>query len=296
VPVERELATLVAADDSVHDALFHVDERALRARERRTGRRTALIHAHGVMGNFLVGTLRFLPSALARAGYPTLVLETRLANIGQLFGEAIFEDALQDVEAGERWLRERGFDQLILCGYSSGATLVTRYAAARPPAGLRALVCLGNPWGLPQSSQRRSERYGAQPSYEALAATIERRLADDPDFPDRIVVITRSRGPTRSPAHSEVYTHRTWWHTRGPTAFAAMAHRQIGFVRAPILLIQGTTDDVVFPEEAERLAAVARQAGNADVELVWIEGADHSFGGRDIPTIDAVVRWLDARG
>jgi pimeloyl-ACP methyl ester carboxylesterase len=294
MPVERELATLVAADDAIHDALMHVDERALRARARRTGRRTAVLHAHGVMGNFLVGTLRFLATALARAGYPTLVLETRLANIGQLFGEAIFEDAVLDMEAGERWLRERGFESLVLCGYSSGATLATRYAAARAPENLRGLVCLGNPWGLPQSSERRSDRYGASPSYGELAETIERRLAGDPDSTDRIVIIGRSRGQSDAPGDSEVYTHRTWWHTRGPRAYSAMAHRQIGQVKAPILLVQGTSDEVVYPEEAERLAEVAR-ASNPDVELVWIEGADHAFSGRDIPTIDAVVRWLDPR-
>jgi pimeloyl-ACP methyl ester carboxylesterase len=295
VPVERDLATLVASDGSIHDALLHTDTRALRRRERRTGRRTAVLHAHGVMGNFLVGTLRFLATALARAGYPTLVLETRLANIGQLFGEAIFDDALLDMEAGERWLRDLGYDSLVLCGYSSGATLATRYAAIRTPENLRGLVCLGNPWGLPQSSARRSDRFGAEPSYGQLAAEIEARWAEDPEYPDRVVVITRSRGPSRSPGDSEVYTHRTWWHTRGPRAHAAMTHRQIGAVDAPILLIQGTSDEVVFPEEAGRLAQVARAAGNRDVELVWIDGADHAFSERDIPTIDAVVRWLDTR-
>jgi pimeloyl-ACP methyl ester carboxylesterase len=295
VAVERELATLVASDGAVHDALFHLDERALRGRERRTGRRTAVVHSHGVMGNFLVGTLRFLPAALARAGYPTLVLETRLANIGQLFGEAIFDDALLDIEAGEAWLRERGFDSLVVCGYSSGATLATRYVAARKPENLRGLACLGNPWGLPQSSERRSDRFGAAPSYGELADLIEARIAGDPDSTDRIVVIGRSRGPSHAPGDSEVYTHRTWWHTRGPRAEAAMAHRQIVDVSAPILLVQGTSDEVVYPEEAQRLADVARAAGNQDVEVVWIEGADHAFTDRDIPTIDAVVRWLDPR-
>jgi pimeloyl-ACP methyl ester carboxylesterase len=295
VAVERELVTLAASDGAVHDALFHLDERALRRRERRTGRRTAVVHAHGVMGNFLVGTLRFLPAALAHAGYPTLVLETRLANIGQLFGEAIFDDALLDLEAGEAWLRERGFESLVMAGYSSGATLATRYVAARTPENLRGLVCLGNPWGLPQSSERRSDRFGATPSYQELAELIEGRIAGDPVSTDRIVVIACSRGPGHSPAASEVYTHRTWWHTRGPQAHAAMAHRQIIDVRAPILLVQGTSDEVVYPEEAERLASVARAAGNEDVEVVWIEGADHAFSNRDIPTIDAVVRWLDPR-
>jgi pimeloyl-ACP methyl ester carboxylesterase len=293
--VERELATLVASDGAVHDSLFHLDERAARGRERRTGRRTAVLHSHGVMGNFLVGTLRFLASALARAGYPTLVLETRLSNIGQLFGEAIFDDAVLDLEAGEAWLRERGFDSLVVCGYSSGATLATRYVATRTPENLRGLACLGNPWGLPQSSEQRSDLFGAEPTYRELTALIERRLAGDPDSTDRIVVIGRSRGPTRAPCDSEVYTHRTWWHTRGPRAYAAMAHRQIVDVTAPILLVQGTKDEVVFPEEAARLAEVARGAGNEDVELVWIEGADHAFTNRDIPTIEAVVRWLDPR-
>ena len=293
--VERELATLVASDGAVHDALFHLDERAARARRRRTGRRTAVLHSHGVMGNFLVGTLRFLATALARAGYPTLVLETRLANIGQLFGEAIFEDAVLDLAAGEEWLRERGFDSLVMCGYSSGATLATRYVAARNPVDLRGLACLGAPWGLPQSSERRSDTYGAEPSYRELAALIERRLAGDPDSTDRIVVITRSRGPSASPGDSEVYTHRTWWHTRGPKAYPAMTHRQIVHVTAPILLVQGTADEVVFPEEAQQLHDLVREGGNEDVELVWIDGADHAFTNRDIPTIDAVVRWLDPR-
>src|SRR6266540_1508534 len=145
--VERELVTLVASDGAVHDALFHFDERAARARERRTGRRTAVLHTHGIMGNFLVGTLRFLPGPLARAGYPTLVLETRMGNVGQLFGQAIFDDALLDLDAGVRWLREREFDHLVLSGYSSGATIATRFAAVRHLPHLRGLVGFGSPWG-----------------------------------------------------------------------------------------------------------------------------------------------------
>ena len=40
----------------------------------------------------------------------------------------------------------------------SGATLATRYAATQHVPDLRGLVCLGNPWGLPQSMQRRADR------------------------------------------------------------------------------------------------------------------------------------------
>src|SRR5680860_1176047 len=161
MPVDRRLVSIAAEDGEVHDALFEIDERAARGRQRASGRRTAIVHVHGIMGNFLVGTLRFYPAPLARAGFPVLVLETRMADVGQLFGKAIFEDAIRDVDAAVVWLREQGFDTIVLSGYSSGATLATRYAATHHVPDLRALVCLGNPWGLPQSMRERADRFGA---------------------------------------------------------------------------------------------------------------------------------------
>src|SRR5262245_44907024 len=170
MPVEREILTLEARDGALHDALLHVDERALRARERRTGRRTAVLHAHGIMGNFLVGTLRFLPAPLARAGWPTLVLDTRLGNVGQLFGQAVFEDALLDLEAGARILRDRGFHDLVLSGYSSGAVLATLFASNQRRYPVRGLVGVGTPWSLPDAARRRSERFGSEPSYRRMTS------------------------------------------------------------------------------------------------------------------------------
>ena len=297
MPVDRRLVTLTAEDGEVHDALFEIDARAARARERSTGRRTALVHIHGIMGNFLVGSLRFYPAPLARAGYPVLVLETRMGNVGQLFGQAIFEDAIRDVEAAVRWLREEGFDTIVLSGYSSGATLATRYAATHHVPDLRGLVCLGNPWGLPQSMKRRADEYGATPDYAELTAVVRRAIGADPDAPehDRLVVVEQSRGPTSRPPDSEVYTYRTWWHSRGPAATSAMAFRQIGQVWAPILLVQGTGDEVVRFEEAVALAGVARAAGNRDVTVLRIDEAGHSFKGHEIATLDAVLSWLRRR-
>lgn len=293
----RHLVTLTAADGEVHDALFTIDERALRVRERATGRRTAVVHIHGIMGNFLVGTLRFYPAPLARAGFPVLVLETRMANVGQLFGQAIFEEAIRDIDAAVSWLRSQGFDTLIVSGYSSGATLATRYAATHHVPELRGLVGLGNPWGLPESMERRARQFAAVPDYATLTERVGEALGDTPDDPalDRLFVVEQSRGPSTRPSDSEVYTYRTWWHSRGPAATSAKAHLQIGQVWAPILLVQGTADKVVFHREALELARVAREAGNPDVEVATLDGCDHSFKGYEIPTRDAVISWLRKR-
>ena len=297
MPTIRHLVTLTAADGQVHDALFTINERALRVRQRATGRRTAVVHVHGIMGNFLVGTLRFYPSPLARAGFPVLVLETRMANVGQLFGQAIFEEAIRDIDAAVRWLRSEGFDTLIVSGYSRGATLATRYAATHHVPELRGLVCLGNPWGLPESMERRARQFGAAPNYDELTATVLAAVGDTPDDPelDRLVIVEKSRGPSTRPGDSEVYTYRTWWHSRGPRATSAKAHMQIGQVWAPILLVQGTADEVVFHREALELARVAREAGNHDVTVHTIDGAGHSFEGYELPARDAVISWLRRR-
>lgn len=297
MPVDRRLVSLTADDGEVHDALFEIDERAARARARASGRRTALVHIHGIMGNFLVGTLRFYPAPIARAGYPMLVLETRMGNVGQLFGQAIFDDAIRDIEAAVRWLRSEGYDSIVLSGYSSGAALAARFAAIHHVPDLRGLVCLGNPWGLPQSMQARAEQYGAIPDYAELADEVRRAIGANPDAPedDRLFLVEQSRGPTRRPSDAEVYTYRTWWHSRGPAATSAMTFRQIGQVWAPILLVQGTGDEVVRFEEAVALSDVARAAGNRDVTVSRIDGAGHAFKGHEIETLRAVTSWLRER-
>lgn len=292
--VERSFVTLTAADGELHDALFHHSDRATRVRFRRTGRRTAQIHVHGIMGNFLVGTLRFLPAPYAQAGLPMLVVETRMGNVGQLFGTAILDMALLDLDAAVEWLTSAGYDDLILSGYSSGASVAVRFAATRRLPQLKAVVLYGAPWGLPQAAQQRCEQWGSDPSYDEVAATVRRQVAGDPDAhaPDRLFTIARSRGPTRRPQDSEVYTWRTWWHTRGPNAVSAMTFRQIGQVAAPLLLVQGTADTVVPSADADRLADVARAAGNPNVAVAPIAGADHFFGGHEYAVTDTVIRWL----
>jgi pimeloyl-ACP methyl ester carboxylesterase len=264
-------------------------------RERATGRRTAVIHVHGIMGNFLVGTLRFLPGRLARAGFPTLVVETRMGNVGQLFGKAIFEDAVKDIAAAWSWLQVQGYESVVVCGYSSGATLAARYVATHPSQAVRGLISISGPWGLPESLEQRSRHWGAEPTYDEIVARLGEVVGEGtPDSPadDRLFVIEQSRGPTRRPRDSEVYTYRTWWHSRGPEAHAAQAYRQLPHVGVPTLFTQGDADDVVAPEEAERQVALMHDAGNDRVHLARIPGASHFYKGQEVLLVDAITAFL----
>ncbi len=288
-PVRHRLVTIPVPDGGRHDALLHIDAEAAERRAERTGRRTAVIHVHGNQGNFSVGSLRFLGDPVAAAGIPLLSLETRLSNVSQLFGGALFEEALADLAGGVDWLAAEGYDGVVVSGYSLGAVLATRFARTLAPPLLRGHVAFGNAWALPESTRRKMDANSATPSYAELARDCAAAVArgDDP-----IVVAHRAYGADDAPRHAGVYTAATWWHSRGPEAADAETHRHIGAVEAPVLLVQGDADVVVEPEEAGRLADVARAAGHPDVEVALVPGAGHSFAGHEDAVVAAVVDWL----
>jgi pimeloyl-ACP methyl ester carboxylesterase len=215
--------------------------------------------------------------------------------VGQLFGKAIFEDAVRDIAAAFWWLEAEGYDRIVVCGYSSGASLAARYVATHHLQGIKAMISISGPWGLPQSLEERSRKWGADPSYEEIVERLAKVVGSGtPDRPedDRLFVIEQSRGPTRRPQDSEVYTYRTWWHSRGPEAYAAMAFRQLPDVTVPTLLVQGTADQVVDPEEGQRQYDLMLESGNDQVELVWVQGAGHFYKGQEILLVDAITRFL----
>ncbi|SBV31798.1 conserved protein of unknown function [uncultured Sphingopyxis sp.] len=67
-----------------------------------------------------------LLSPLAERGIAALGLNTRFMNNDATL---IMEKAIQDIGAGVRWLRERGYEQVHLVGFSGGAALACFYQA-----------------------------------------------------------------------------------------------------------------------------------------------------------------------
>ncbi len=66
---------------------------------------------------------------------------------------------------------------------------------------------------------------------------------------------------------------------------------QTDHVKAPWLLVHGSADDVVLPQDSE---AVKTRCGDR-VDHVVIEGADHSFNEHRQAQLEAVVNWLTAK-
>lgn len=286
------VTTVACSDDEEHDVLFVEEPDATERRALETGRRTAIVHLHGNQGSFTVGALRYLPHPLAEIGVPVLTLETRLANASQIFGGALFEEALVDIGAAIDALGRWGFDGVILCGYSLGANLAARAVVEEWSLPVRAAVLVGAARSLPDSSKRRMDRLGTEPSYAELVERCREAIADGRE---EVLVVRRLYGPTLEPHLSGVYTTSTWWHSRGPAAVDAVADRFLAAAPCPVLLVQGTADTLVDPSDAKELAEVVR-AGDGHADIAWIDDADHLMGGHHDQLVDAVRAWVDAHG
>lgn len=266
-------------------------------------RKTIIIHVHGFLGNFLDGSQRFLPPILAKAGYSSISINTRMANFGLFFGFGIVDDTIPQIDGVVRYLGEMGYEKIIVSGYSLGGGVVFRYLSEksrRPDSEetelLKGVIALATPYSIPDSIRRRWNKWESQPSYDEVYEEAKIILGDDPhgSRQDRTILVFRARGDSYRPEHTEIYTYKTWWFLAGPEASAVKSCEQIEDIKLPILLIQGWNDAFVKPEETHNLAQIAIDGGNDDVSAYYLN-TGHTLEGKEEEMGDIITRWLDRR-
>jgi acetyl esterase len=205
-----------------------------------------------------------IDEALARAGIFVMAVDFRMPP------EAQYPASLCDINYATRWLKLRAKefdlkpDRIGGLGSSSGAHQLmlsalrprdATYSATRLPGG---------------------ELFDASLAYVVLCWPITDPLA-------RYRMVT-SNGNTRL-----ADAHRAYWPDE---AAMADANPQLILERGeagpppPALELQGTNDDNVVPDMADRFAAAYRKAGGM-LELVKFPGAPHAFTARDPNSADA---------
>ena len=259
-----------------------------------------IIHVHGFLGNFLDGSQRFLPPILAKAGYSSIAINTRMANFGLFFGYGILEDTIPQIDGVVSYLENEGYTKIIISGYSLGGSVVLKYSSIRTDKkkykSLKGVIALATPYSMPDSIKRRWDKWGSQPTYDEVYEEARQILDPDPkkSTQDRTIIVYKARGNTFKPEHTEIYTYKTWWYLAGPEAEDAKGYIQIEKIMKPILLIQGWNDEVVRSNETHDLAQVAIEAGNDDVSAFYLN-TGHALMGKEEELGDIITRWLDRR-
>ncbi|MEW6145083.1 MAG: alpha/beta hydrolase [Thermodesulfobacteriota bacterium] len=254
-----------------------------------------VIMVHGVLGHFLArGTPRQLPPLLAERGINSFSINTRMAHLGQIFGRAIFDTTEYDIEAAVKFLKKEGYTKIFILGFSLGANLAAYYAANRPEPEVRGLILEGCAYSLPDSQKKRWDKWRSVPSYDEVYEKARELLGPDPltSPRDEIFLVNRAWGDTFSPFHNEIYTYKTWWFMRSPEAHHAKTCTVIRSVKIPLLFLQGVNDDILEEREARDLARLAVEAGNASVEVRYIENAQHDCMENPDAASDVIAAWI----
>jgi len=254
-----------------------------------------IIHIHGVLGHFLArGTPRLLPPPLADHGISSLSINTRMAFMSQLMGQAIFDQTIYDIEAAVDLLKNEGFCNIFILGYSLGANLVAYYASEIYDSTVRGLILEGCSFSLPESQKKRLKKWGSIPTYEAIYDRAQKILTPDPysSKNDQIFIIYRAWGPTFNPVDTEIFTYRTWWFMRSPDAPYAKTFKLIPKIKIPILFINGENDDIVEGREPEDLRRLLHKSGNKNVSLRYIKNAKHDCMENPDVTVKTITNWI----
>ncbi|HET9984704.1 MAG TPA: alpha/beta fold hydrolase [Longimicrobiales bacterium] len=201
--------------------------------------------------------MRQVADTLSRRGIAVLRLDDRGtgASTGS-FGTATSEDFAADIEAAVRWLRARPeIDpaRIALLGHSEGG-LIAPLVAARDPR-VRAIVLMAGPAQTGRQIIEFQQRYAAEHDTALTPARRDSALAAAHVVLDSLA------------------THNAWM--RFFLAYDPLSTARK--VRAPVLIVQGATDQQVTAAQAETLGAAFRAGGDRDVTVRVFPGHNHLF-------------------
>ena len=200
---------------------------------------------------------REIADALAACGVATLRLDDR--GVGGSAGDAnaaTAEDTAADAQAAVRFLRARAdVARVGLIGHSYGGVIAPLVAAADPK--IAAVVLMG----APALDFRETMRY-------QLGYTI----ANDPAIAPaaRAAALEEAMRQQEANVAASTEAWRRSIQDRDPLPTARR-------LKMPVLILAGTTDRAVSPEDATLLERTLRAAGNRRVERRVFEGVNHHF-------------------
>ncbi len=288
----RQILRYAARDGFEIDSLLTTPEAATGGKLREI---PIIINIHGVLGNFLArGTPKIFPSIMLERGYSTLSINTRMAFLGQIVGTGIFHKAADDVARSVEILKKEGFKNIYILGYSMGANIAVDYATGCSEPSVKGLILEGCSYSLPESQKKRLDKWGSIPGYDNIFKKAKAILKPDAENSknDQIFVIYKAWGNSLNPSDVEIFTYKTWWFMRSPSAERAKTCDIIGKVAVPALFINGANDDIVFAGEPEKLKEIMNGAGNDRVEIEYIPDAGHDCMENPETSANIIDGWI----
>lgn len=253
----------------------------------------AIIWVHGNGVNFYSPTYVTIGRELAKLGFATMTVNTRMHDLGNVAGWrgetrirggsywGVTSEQVRDLAGWIDFAKQQGFARVVLVGHSAGATAVQLYQAQRQDARVAGLVLASGrfrPGTAPVDSFRLKE---------AARFVAEGRGEEAPQLPNAPRLSITSATTLLDLADMGVQL----------TDFYGVeaADPPVSRVRCPILAWFGTRGDVGTAADLELLVTTLKRhsAGPSRVTTALIQNADHMYGGAEAQVAQTLARWMD---
>ncbi|MFN7991412.1 MAG: alpha/beta fold hydrolase [Candidatus Micrarchaeia archaeon] len=263
-------------------------------------KRLALIYIHGLGGDFYGSPAKVAAFAreCRRRGFAFFIFNNRgnntmtgakklaknpkgykYVNTGRCFEK--FEDCVFDLDAFVKEAKKRGYRKIALLGHSTGANKVVYYLSKKPDRSIVRAVLTGPVSDVPSQVKQCGK------GYRKLVALAERMVSGrrgdalmphgSPGWPmsaRRFLSLSVAGSP------EDVFQY----HMENPP------YRALKRIRIPVLAVLGGKDEcTTMPPDA---ILKSYRAANPLVETAMIDGALHSFGGKEGRLAEVICAWI----
>jgi pimeloyl-ACP methyl ester carboxylesterase len=254
----------------------------------------AIIWVHGWGANFYTPSYVGIGRALAGRGYPTISVNTRMHDIGNvekytLLGKRVrgggywgitSEDA-RDIAAWIDYAQQLGYSRVVLVGHSAGWASVAHYLADSQDRRVAGVVFASPGVG-----------YSAQPDDPQGLAQMK-KLVDEGAGEDLIRLPNRSypsfvSAATQLDIVNTPRQYKDFFGTQTPDA-------AITRVTCPVLAFFGSKDDIGGEKDLALLTSSVRRLahGPAKVDTAMIANGNHEYVGEEAQVAQVIARWIE---
>ncbi|HSP33081.1 MAG TPA: alpha/beta fold hydrolase [Thermoanaerobaculia bacterium] len=260
--------------------------------KRRSRRVIVFLHGTGGASVFEQRRTNILAEAFTRAGIAYFPFDNRGSQIvrrlrkkkrstsGGSAHERIRE-SIFDIDGAARFLRKRGYRELIVAGHSTGANKIAVYDHYRRRNPFRRYVLLAGA----DDTGLLYVQLGARRFRSALARARERRNSEE---------------LVPSSLSSQPMSWRAFYDMANPDGdynvfsflqqFKSRAFRYLSRIPKPALFVYGDHDEFLPPRAVEALAEAIGPKPN--IEFAIMRDADHGFAGSEEDLAALILNWL----
>jgi len=265
--------------------------------EPEAGSKVGILHLHGRAGGFYANAfLDEMAETYNAAGFGFLTVNLRghdqiadfrvgdtdqIKRIGQAFD--VFEESIFDIDAWVKFLRSRGYEKIILQGYSQGGGKAVYFLNEEPQADVIALVLMSpaDAAGLLKKHDPRNFEKDLAEAETMVAQGRGNELLPRP-----------IRGTYYVSAKSFVDEFGDQTKANIFPVFENGNFEKLKNIKIPILAFYGSKENLCINSPKEDLATIANHFKNKNSKTAIVDGADHTYHKQEKQVADSITDWL----